>query len=78
MFNPLSIFFSIAAPVLPEPVIEIEIRPEAGMIVINTISGETGIVRSVWTNQWTNQDVVNVRCNGMMASWNMLDVAVQS
>lgn len=76
MFNPLSIFFSIAAPVLPEPVIEIEIRPEPGMVVLNTLSGETGIVRAIWLNQWSGQEVVNVRCNGIMASWVMANVEV--
>ena len=55
---------------------EIEIRPEPGMVVLNTLSGETGIVRATWLNKFTNQEIVNVRANGMMASWNIAEVEV--
>jgi hypothetical protein len=54
---------------------EIEIRPEPGMVVLNTLSGETGIVRAIWIN-FASQEVVNVRANGMMASWNIAEVEV--
>lgn len=53
----------------PESPIEI-VR---GSTVVNLISGERGIVRSIWTN-FAGQPVVNVRVNGMMVSWNMVEV----
>jgi hypothetical protein len=55
---------------------EIEIRPEPGTVILNTLSGETGIVRAIWLNQWSGQEVVNVRSNGTMKSWNIANVEV--
>lgn len=87
MFNPINAIFSIIS--IPEPAITLDdtasfppvsgyeddsTLPEIGQYVLNTISGECGIVRGIWTN-FANQTVVNVRVNGMMASWNVAEIA---
>lgn len=48
--------------------------PEQGQYVFNTESGEWGIVRGVWLNQWTSQYVVNVRVNGIATGWNITEI----
>ena len=39
-------------------------------LVTNTRTGQQGIFIARWLNQVTGQFVVNVKCNGRMASWN--------
>jgi hypothetical protein len=49
--------------------------PAKGQFVTNLISGEIGLVRGIWLNQWSSQYIVNVRVNGRAASWNAAEIA---
>lgn len=44
--------------------------------VINVRTGQRGMVRGWWRNQWTGQMVLNVRVNGIAASWLAVGITI--
>lgn len=44
--------------------------------VRNTRTGQTAVFISTWLNKWSDQEVVNIRLNGMAGSWLASNVEV--
>lgn len=44
----------------------------------NTRTGQTAVFISTWLNKWSDQEVVNIRLNGLAGSWLASNVEVQS